>query len=204
MKIDYNREEKWKRVLGADLDYYISDKGNLKRKLKSGKFFNLKGHYKEDGYKMFTIKINVKAKPTHCHKLVALAFLDPVAGKEYVNHKDPDKTINYVENLEWCTQTENLIHSKKHVPHIVRRKNKVRYTKNMNDRQKKEAFIRHHHQIVQLMEDGVTRLKILNEHKMPVCLRYLSNISKIVREFKKLYGSIEYLLKNNSIQILLF
>jgi hypothetical protein len=45
------------------------------------------------------------------HRLVAMAWLPRVPGKDFVNHKDGNRRNNRVENLEWCTQTENNQHA---------------------------------------------------------------------------------------------
>lgn len=44
------------------------------------------------------------------HRLVAKAFVPPVKGKTFVNHKDGDKLNNVADNLEWVTHAENVKH----------------------------------------------------------------------------------------------
>ena len=47
------------------------------------------------------------------HGIVAKNYLPiPEPGKIQVNHKNMDRLDNRVENLEWCTRSENVIHSK--------------------------------------------------------------------------------------------
>lgn len=48
------------------------------------------------------------------HRLVAKAFLPIEKGREFINHKDGNRTNNSVENLEWVTPRENVIHSFKY------------------------------------------------------------------------------------------
>lgn len=48
------------------------------------------------------------------HRLVAHAFIgDPLPNQREVNHKNGIKSDNRLENLEWCTSSQNKIHAYK-------------------------------------------------------------------------------------------
>lgn len=63
------------------------------------------------GYVQVMLKQDGKRKKALVHRLVALAFIPNPLNKPCVNHIDGNKENNSVENLEWCTYSENELHS---------------------------------------------------------------------------------------------
>jgi len=75
----------------------------------SGKWLSLcdNGH----GYKQVFICVNNKRYMRYVHRLVAECFIPNPNGLPEVNHLDGNKGNNSVENLEWCTRSENARHA---------------------------------------------------------------------------------------------
>lgn len=63
------------------------------------------------GYKQVKLYNHGFKKHFYVHRLVAEAFIPNPKNLPFVNHIDFDKTNNNVSNLEWCTSSENVLHS---------------------------------------------------------------------------------------------
>jgi hypothetical protein len=114
-----DKVEKWEYVNNYP-NYKISSLGRVKsleRLRKIGKIYYLQKEkiLKPDilttGYFYVNISNNNKAKKFTIHRLVAQAFIPNPENKPQVNHKDGDKLNNEINNLEWCTASENIKHS---------------------------------------------------------------------------------------------
>lgn len=101
-------EEVWKPVNDYEKRYSVSNKGRVYSH-KSKRC--LKPFENEKGYLSIELWCDYKRKVVKVHRLVAETFLENPLLRKEVNHKDGNKRNNVVENLEWCTRSENLLHA---------------------------------------------------------------------------------------------
>ena len=99
--------ELWRKVpIEEFCDYEISSYGRVRHNLKMIKPSITRGYHS-----VGLTSAKHKRSTIHIHKLVALAFIPNPEMKKWINHKDGNKTNNHVDNLEWCTPSENQKHS---------------------------------------------------------------------------------------------
>ena len=114
-------EEIWKDIKGYEGLYQVSNLGRVRsmdRTVSTGKGIRthrgkiLKLHLdgKHNYYQVCLSKNNI-VYTKQVHRLVAETFISRLDDTTQINHKDGNKKNNYVDNLEWCTQSENQIHA---------------------------------------------------------------------------------------------
>lgn len=92
-----------------EYDQYIVDMYGSVFSLISNK--QLKQSPDSTGYPRVNLSKNGKQTVIRIHRLVAEAFISNPENKPCVNHKNGIKSDNRVDNLEWCTYSENNQHA---------------------------------------------------------------------------------------------
>lgn len=112
--------EEWKDVKGFEKLYEVSNLGEVRAKTRIVKFGtqartiiprNLHPFEKVNGYLSVKIYKDKKQYTCYVHRLVAMSFCSGFFDKADVNHIDGNKSNNKSSNLEWCTRSENVLHS---------------------------------------------------------------------------------------------
>lgn len=132
--------EKWKTISNYE-NYKISNLGVVKN-------INYRGTGKEkilkgtsyNNYVYVTLRKDNESKTFLLHRLVAQAFIPNVENKPCINHIDCNRKNNKVDNLEWCTQQENIAYMDKKNRRVGNKKMTEQDVKNIRNKKKKGLF----------------------------------------------------------------
>lgn len=89
-------------------NYLIGEDGRV---VNSRKGNTLTPSLNENGYLYVTLWKENKQYPRSVHRLVAAAYLPNPSNRPFVNHKDANRANPHRDNLEWVTQSENILHA---------------------------------------------------------------------------------------------
>lgn len=110
--------ERWKAVKGYEGFYEVSDLGQVRSvpRLRAKGDVLKQCTNPHNGYCYVSLCAHNLRKSVRVHRLVMEAFnptdKKPGYDKEHtINHIDGDKTNNRLDNLEWCSQSENQRHA---------------------------------------------------------------------------------------------
>lgn len=199
------KDEIWKDIYGYERYYKISNYGRVKSLVRdiyrrNGIFSrhkpeNIKSPVKNaDGYLSVKLCKDGKNKTICIHILVANAFLEKpnsICALE-VNHIDTNRENNCVENLEWCTHKENILHSSA----LGHYKNKCG-EKNPNYKNNKLHFV--YKANPQLAIEKLSRKGKQNGRCKAVTLYSKENIK--IREFDYIRECADWLLKELNLNL---
>lgn len=98
--------------------YFISDDGKVysnlgrgnRRNGKTTELYEINPRPTHNGYMRVCCRQSStgRRKDLYIHRLVAEYFIPKPEGKNVINHKNCIRSDNRADNLEWCTQKENL------------------------------------------------------------------------------------------------
>lgn len=112
-------EEIWKDVKDFEGLYQVSSLGRLKHFSRNG--WNILKNTNKTGW-YFNVVLHSKNanKSVKLHRLVAETFIPNPKNLPQVNHKDMNKQNNCVENLEWCSNKQNIQHAMLNNPEFIK------------------------------------------------------------------------------------
>ena len=112
--------EKWLSITELQGNYEVSNEGRIRSVFKVIKKSDNTVYTRKpkiikcqlrEGYQRVRLCIdNVRITKT-VHRLVAKYFIDNPNNLPQVNHINAIKSDNRIENLEWCSASENIIHA---------------------------------------------------------------------------------------------
>lgn len=105
-----SKKEVWKPVVWYEGLYEVSSFGRVISYL-NAKILFMKPSISRQWYHNLSLYKSGSRKLCGIHRLVAEAFIENPGQKPQVNHLSGVKADNHIDNLEWCTASENVRHA---------------------------------------------------------------------------------------------
>ena len=158
--------EIWIDVVNFEENYQVSNMGRFRSKdtiinrtygksyVKIGRI--LKPTYYSNGYNQLMLYKDKKRYTFIAHRVIASHFIPNIDDKKEVNHINNVKDDNRVENLEWCSPSENIQKALIHNPNFGKNRGKE------NNRLTEIDVI----QIKKMINDNLKNNEILSKYKI--------------------------------------
>lgn len=114
------RDEEWRNIPGYEGLYQVSNIGRIRSLDRLVMKWNgmrivhsqiISQIRSGNGYMSVTLSRDGKKHQVTVHRLVAISFLDNPNNLPTINHKNGIRDDNRVDNLEWCSYSENNKHA---------------------------------------------------------------------------------------------
>lgn len=131
---DYYEVDQFGRVFAKERTIHVTDHDREYDKHLPSRQMKQSVHTK--GYKTVPLTKDGVCTTKFVHRIVAEAFIPNPDDLPFVNHIDEDKTNNFVENLEWCTEQYNSTYGKareKHAKALKGRHHTEEHKKKISD-----------------------------------------------------------------------
>lgn len=127
-------QEIWKPIPGYEGYYEASSLGRIRsvdRYTHNGwgsytyhKSQLMKCRIVSNGYAHVKLTKNGQRSEPLVHRIIAVVFLPNPFNLPQINHRDGNKANNAVSNLEWCTGSDNQLHSRRILKRVCGKKRK--------------------------------------------------------------------------------
>lgn len=172
--------EQWKDLPNYEGYYTVSNTGKIKSldrvvNFKDGRCFKYKGkeikqHLTKDGYLFCGVSKNSIRETFLIHRAVGLCFVENEMNKPVINHIDGNRSNNHSSNLEWCTQSENVLYSY----HVLGYKASEETRRKLSESQKLKIFTEAHRRNLSISQTGEKSHKAIPVIDINTNERYVS------------------------------
>ena len=105
------QEQNWTNVPEFESLYEINEAGNIRSLHPRNYHKHIEPRIDRGGYYTVRLSKDGQTVTRFVHRLLAAAYIANPENKKLINHKNGNKLDNSLDNLEWCTPSENTKHA---------------------------------------------------------------------------------------------